>query len=160
MPQARRARPSPPVRIRGSRLGDLDALSDLENQVFETDRMSRRSLRRLLTSPSAAVLQAESGGALAGVVVVLFRANSPIARLYSIAVAPAFTGRGIGAALIVAAEKASKSRKCRFLRLEVHQKNRGAIKLYHQAGYSQFGRHHQYYEDKGHALRFQKQIAR
>ena len=93
---------------------------------------------------------AQSGGVFAGVVVALFRANSRIARLYSIAVAPAFTGRGIGAALIAAAEKVSKSRNCRFLRLEVHQKNCGAIKLYHHAGYSQFGRHHQYYEDKGH----------
>jgi ribosomal protein S18 acetylase RimI-like enzyme len=165
MRKPRSARSSQPVRIRRSRLADLDALSDLENQVFETNRMSRRSLQRLLTSPSAAVLLAQAGGkvtdaAIAGVVVVLFRVNSRIARLYSLAVAPAHTGRGIASALITAAEKAARSHKCRFLRLEVHEKNSAAIKVYRKSGYRQFGRHHQYYEDRGHALRFEKRLAR
>jgi ribosomal protein S18 acetylase RimI-like enzyme len=159
MREARPAKSLHPIRIRRSRLADLDALSDLENQVFETDRMSRRSLRRLLTSPSAAVLLAQSGDTIAGVVVVLFRANSRIARLYSLAVAPPHTGRGIASALIAAAEKAARSRKCRFLRLEVHEKNPAAIKVYRKAGYRQFGRHHQYYEDRGHALRFERRLA-
>jgi [ribosomal protein S18]-alanine N-acetyltransferase len=158
MRKPRPARSSHPVRIRRSRLTDLDQVSELENEVFETDRMSRRSLRRLLTSPTAAVLLADSGSALAGVVVVLFRANSRIARLYSLAVAPRHTGRGIASALIGAAEKAARSHKCRFLRLEVHEKNRAAIKLYRKAGYRQFGRHHQYYEDRGHALRFERRL--
>ena len=61
-------------------------------------------------------------------------------------------------ALIAAVEKAAQSRKCRFVRLEVHEKNHGAIVCYRKAGYEQFDRHHEYYEDKGHALRFQKRI--
>src|ERR1700678_8768 len=165
MRKSRPARPSPPVRIRRGRAADLDALSELENQVFETNRMSRRSLRQLLTSPSAAVLLAQAGGKLANaqiavVVVVLFRVNSRIARLYSLAVAPAHTGRGIASALIRAAEKKARSHKCRFLRLEVHEKNSAAIKVYRKSGCRQFGRHHQYYEDRGHALRFEKRLAR
>jgi [ribosomal protein S18]-alanine N-acetyltransferase len=146
------------VRIRSATLADIDALFRLEHQVFETDRMSRRSLRRLLVSPSAAVIVGEADGAIAGVAVILFRTNSPIARLYSIAVAPNWTGRGIASALIAAAEKATRKRDCRVLRLEVHEKNRGAIRLYRKTGYHEFGRHHHYYEDRGHALRFEKRL--
>jgi ribosomal-protein-alanine N-acetyltransferase len=145
--------------VRRSRSTDLDQLSDLENQVFSVNRMSRRSLHWLLASPSAEILVAEVSAEFAGAAVVLFRANSKIARLYSLAVVPRLTGRGIGSALIAAVEKAARSHKCRFVRLEVHEKNHGAIVCYRKAGYQQFDRHHEYYEDKGHALRFEKRIA-
>ena len=146
------------VHIRGATPADLDALCRLENRAFETDRMSRRSLCRLLLSPSAAVMVARSDGDIAGVAVILFRANSRIARLYSIAVAPHQTGRGIASALIAAAESAARSRNCRLLRLEVHEKNHAAIKLYLKTGYHEFGRHQHYYQDSGHALRFEKRL--
>ncbi len=160
MPNAATAKRSDGPSVRRSRQADLDALWELENQVFDTNRMSRRSLKRLLAAPSAAVLVAEHRGQLSGAAVVLFRANSAIARLYSLAVAPRLTGRGIGSALITAVEKAARTRKCRFVRLEVHEKNHGAILCYRKAGYEQFDRHHEYYEDKGHALRFEKPLAR
>jgi [ribosomal protein S18]-alanine N-acetyltransferase len=147
------------VSVRHSRPTDLDQLSELERQVFSINRMSRRSLRWLLASPSAEVLVAEACAEVAGAAVVLFRANSKIARLYSLAVVPQLSGRGIGSALIAAVEKAARSRKCRFVRLEVHEKNHGAIVCYQKAGYQQFDRHHEYYEDKGHALRFEKRVA-
>ncbi len=145
--------------VRRSRPTDLDQLSDLEIQVFSVNRMSRRSLRWLLASPSAEILVAQMRAEFAGAAVLLFRANSKIARLYSLAVVPRLTGRGIGSALIAAVEKAALSHKCQFVRLEVHEKNHGAIVCYRKAGYQQFDRHHEYYEDKGHALRFEKRIA-
>jgi [ribosomal protein S18]-alanine N-acetyltransferase len=157
MRKAATAKPS--VSVRRSRPTDLDQLSDLENRVFAVNRMSRRSLRWLLASPSAEILVAEAQADFAGAAVVLFRANSKIARLYSLAVVPRLTGRGIGSALVAAVEKAARSRKCQFVRLEVHEKNHGAIVCYRKAGYQQFDRHHEYYEDKGHALRFEKGIA-
>lgn len=157
-------RKAPPAkstaRIRRSKPADLDALLDLENRVFTTDRMSRRSLQRLLGSPSAVVLVAQAGDTVAGSTVLLFRANSAIARVYSIAVAPSHSGRGIASALIAAAEKTARRRGCRFLRLEVHEKNRAAIAVYRKAGFHQFGRHHRYYEDRGHALRFAKPLVK
>ena len=154
------ARSSHNVHVRRGKPADLDALWDLENRVFETDRMSRRGLRRILVSPSAVALVAEADGATVGVAIVLFRARSRIARLYSLAVAPKHTGRGIASALLIAAEKAARSRGSHHLRLEVHEKNHGAINCYRKAGYHEFGRHHAYYEDHGHALRFEKQLSR
>lgn len=163
MPTDHLAGSPPKVNIRRSTLADFDALWGLESQVFQTDRMSRRSLRRILGSPSATAVLAQAEGAgdsaIFGAALVLFRANSTIARLYSLAVAPQHTKRGIAGALITAAEDVARSRHCRLLRLEVHEHNHAAIKVYRKAGYQEFGRHFEYYEDRGHALRFQKALA-
>src|SRR5205809_1033925 len=59
MPSNLAHQPVPPLRVRTAESGDIDALMDLEHRVFTTDRLSRRSLRRLLKSPSAEVLVAE-----------------------------------------------------------------------------------------------------
>jgi ribosomal protein S18 acetylase RimI-like enzyme len=145
--------------IRRGKPADLDALWELENRVFATDRMSRRSLQRLLASPSAVAMVARADGAITGVAILLFRANSRVARLYSLAVAPKYTGRGIASALLATAEKIARGRKCQSLRLEVHERNHSAIKVYRRAGYHEFGRYHHYYQDRGDALRFEKQLS-
>jgi [ribosomal protein S18]-alanine N-acetyltransferase len=136
-------------------LADLDALCEFEIRAW-TDRMSRRSLRRLLASLSAEVLLARADNAVTGAAIVLFRTDSRIARLYSLAVDPRYTGRGIASALLAQAEGVARSRRCLSLRLEVHEKNRGAIKVYCKAGYREFGRRAGYYDDRGDALRFEK----
>ena len=71
--------------------------------MFETDRISRKSFRRLIASRSASVLVAENGGAVAGYCIVLFRASSRKARLYSIAAAPARREMPGSAALLLKA---------------------------------------------------------
>jgi [ribosomal protein S18]-alanine N-acetyltransferase len=159
MRTSRLAKSSHRVHIRRGKSADLDALWELEKEVFATDRMSRRSLRRLLASPSAVAMVAWADGAIMGVAIVLFRANSRVARLYSLAVAPKYTGRGIASALLATAEKIAIRRKSQSLRLEVHERNNGAIKVYRRAGYHEFGRYHHYYQDRGHALRFEKQLS-
>ena len=69
-------------------------------------------------------------------------------------------GRGIASLLLDAAEDRARTRKCRAIRLEVHETNHRAISRYHKSGYREFGRHPAYYEDGGDALRFEKPIAR
>jgi ribosomal protein S18 acetylase RimI-like enzyme len=152
-------RRSHPAQVRPARAADLDALVTLESQAFRTDRISRASFRRLLAAPSAAVMVAELAGKLAGYALVLFRTGTSVARLYSIAVAPDAADRGIGATLLDAAEQAAIERGAARLRLEVHEANDPALALYRKSGYRQFGRHAHYYEDKGHALRFEKRLA-
>jgi [ribosomal protein S18]-alanine N-acetyltransferase len=147
------------VRIRPAKPADLEPLAALEERVFHTDRISRRGFRGFLASPSAAVIVAVRDGALAGYALVLFRANTGVARLYSIAVAPEAGRRGIGAALLAAAEAAAIARRRAVLRLEVHEKNAAAIARYRKSGYAMFGRHFAYYQDRGHALRFEKRLA-
>ena len=112
-----------------------------------------------IKSPSAALLVADRGGP-AGYALVLFRSNSVIGRLYSILVDPRAARRGIGRALLAAAEKAARARKAAAMRLEVNERNRRAIRLYEKAGYHRFGRYDAYYEDGAPALRYEKPLAR
>ena len=123
------------ILARTASLADLEAMLALENRVFASDRMSRRSVRHFLSSPNAAVLVAETEGGLCGAAVVLVRRTSDVARLYSIAVDPDCAGRGAGQALLAAAEGAASARDCQYLRLEVHENNARAISLYRKAGY-------------------------
>jgi ribosomal protein S18 acetylase RimI-like enzyme len=146
------------VCVRKAERGDVDALAALEHRVFATDRLSRRSLQRFLKSPSADVIVAQDDTGLAGNAIVLFRPRSLIARLYSIAVAPAMGGRGVGAMLLAAAEAAALARGCRAIRLEVHVTNHAAISRYRKSGYREFSRLRRYYEDGGDALRFEKRL--
>src|SRR4051812_37909882 len=132
------------VRVRKAERADFDALMELEQRVFATDRLSRRSLRHFLRSPSAEVIVADEGGRLAGTAFVLFRPHSTIARLYSIAVAPHMGGRGVGPMLLHAAENAALARGSRMIRLEVHETNHAAISRYRKSGYQEFGRHEKY----------------
>jgi [ribosomal protein S18]-alanine N-acetyltransferase len=146
------------TRIRRAAAADLDDLVRIEERVFATDRVPRRGFRRFLASPSSLLIVAVREEAIAGYALVLFRANSAVARLYSIAVAPHARRRGIGMALLAAAEAAALTRRCAVLRLEVHEKNAAAIARYRKAGYALFGRHAAYYADRGHALRFEKRL--
>jgi [ribosomal protein S18]-alanine N-acetyltransferase len=146
------------IRIRRAAAADLDDLVRIEEHVFASDRVPRRGFRRFLASPSSLLIVAARDGTIAGYALVLFRANSEVARLYSIAVAPHARRRGIGIALLAAAETAARTRRCAVVRLEVHEKNAAAIARYRKAGYALFGRHAAYYADRGHALRFEKRL--
>jgi ribosomal protein S18 acetylase RimI-like enzyme len=149
---------APPAKLRPGRLRDIDALVALENAVFTTDILSRRSFRHFLTSPNCSLIVAEENGKLAGYALVLYPARSKLARLYSIAVAPHIPSRGIGPLLLAAAEAAAARRKRRAMRLEVHEHNTRAIARYEKSGYRLFGRHRRYYDNGGDALRFDKPL--
>jgi ribosomal protein S18 acetylase RimI-like enzyme len=164
MPRADRGHPDTTVEdeveivvMRVGSTRDINALTNLE-LVFPSNMLSRRSLRRLLRSPSAEVIAALRSGFLAGNAIVLFRMGSAVARLYSIAVAPELHRRGIGGRLLAKAETIAQLRGCHTIRLEVGVDNHAAIRLYHNRGYREFGRRCGYYEDGADALRFEKQL--
>ena len=152
------ARKPPGVKLRRGRVSDLDALIALERAVFTMDVLSRRSFRHFLASRGATVIVAEEDGKLAGYVLVLYPPRSKLARLYSIAVAPHIGRRGVGPLLLAAAEAAARRHGRRRMRLEVHEHNGRAIARYEQSGYRLFGRHRNYYDDRGDALRFDKTL--
>ncbi|MEP9388898.1 GNAT family N-acetyltransferase [Mesorhizobium sp. KR9-304] len=144
--------------IRRARASDVDALLAIENAVFQTDRLSRQSLRRLIGRPSATVLVADIGGEVAGYCIVLLRAGSATARLYSVSTAPDMAGQGIGRALVQAAEAAAVAEGKRFLRLEVRQDNTRAVSIYERAGFRRIGSKSDYYQDGMTALRMEKPL--
>ncbi|MAY62792.1 MAG: ribosomal-protein-alanine N-acetyltransferase [Rhizobiales bacterium] len=143
-------------RIRPATFSDIDELDALEQAVFETDRISRRSFRTLIARDTAETLVAENDGRIAGYGMILFRAGTGMARLYSLAVHPDMTGQGIGRKLLEAAEDAAFDHDRLFLRLEVREDNAAAIALYKKMGYRAIGRVPDYYQDGMAALRFEK----
>ncbi|HEX5419371.1 MAG TPA: peptidase C39 family protein, partial [Gammaproteobacteria bacterium] len=149
-------RPSSRVRVAGA--DDLEALFDLEHQAFATDRLSRRQLRYLLTRARALTLISECDGGAAGYAIVLFSRAVANARLYSIAVAERFRGRGIARRLLAAGEAAALDKGCVAMRLEVRADNEAAIALYRVNGYRPIETVPAYYEDREAALRFEKPL--
>ncbi|CAM5499463.1 hypothetical protein ATER59S_03639 [Aquamicrobium terrae] len=144
--------------IRTARASDVDDLAAIENAVFTGDRLSRRSFRKLIERETAETLVAENGGRIGGYAIVLFRKGSGVARLYSIATAPEFSGRGIGRLLLEAAEDVAFGHGRMMLRLEVREDNERAIGIYEKAGYRRIGREPDYYEDGEAALRYEKAL--
>lgn len=144
-------------RIRRGRIEDLDALLALE-ALFPSDRMSRRAWRRFLGSPRAEVLVAEAGDRLLGDLLLLCRADSRKARIYSLVVAPAARGQGLGEALVVAAERAALARACQSVSLEVRADNLAARGLYEKHGYRPLKVLPGYYDDGADGLRLLKPL--
>jgi len=146
------------VWVRPATLADLDAIQALEAASFSHDRLSRRAIRAFIASPRQPLLVAKIGGTLAGYAVLALRANSRLARLYSIAVDQRFGRRGVGRALMHSVEAHAARRGCAALRLEVRKDNGAAIALYESQGYRPIGEYLDYYEDGGAAFRMEKRL--
>ncbi|MBI1180315.1 MAG: GNAT family N-acetyltransferase [Alphaproteobacteria bacterium] len=140
------------IHIRPATPADVPAMRRLEETSFPGDRLSLRSLRRLVRSEQAICLVAETGGLLAGDAVVLLRRNSVRARLYSVAVDPQRRGGGIGARLIAEAERRAAAAGRRTMHLEVRGDNERALRLYAALGYEPTGRKPGFYDDGAAAI--------
>ncbi|WP_413989495.1 GNAT family N-acetyltransferase [Labrys okinawensis] len=147
------------IRLRKARAEDLDALVNLEFAVFPGDRISRRSWRNLLKSPSALVTVATVGDVVAGCTVVLLNKRTAIARLYSIAVAPHARKQGVARLLLDVATLAVAEAGACLLRLETRFDNLDAQRLFIHLGFKPFKRIPGYYEDGAEAVRYQRMIS-
>lgn len=146
------------TRIRDAAGGDVDALLRLEDEAFPGDRLGRRDMRHAIASPTIISLVAEREGALAGYVFAQIRRGSTLGRLTSVAVDRAAAGRGIGRALVAAAEAAAARAGCDRMRLEVRADNARAARLYEAGGYRVIGEVADYYEDGEAARRYEKRL--
>lgn len=146
------------VRVRLATPADLDGLINLENATFNSDRLSPRQWKRHLGSACASILVVELDGLFCAAAVLFFRKGSPLARLYSIAVAAELRGRGIGDVLLKMCEDEAADRGCTRLRLEVRSDNGAAQRLYERHGYRLIANRPGYYEDGATALCYEKRL--
>lgn len=144
--------------IREARPRDLDAIARLENESFETDRLSRRSLHEFLRASHRPVIAAAIDDELAGYALVSLRKRARAVRIYSLAVGARFARRGVGRALLQACEAYARRHRRAALTLEVRYDNKSAIALYESCGFRQFGEHADYYADGATALRYEKPL--
>jgi ribosomal-protein-alanine acetyltransferase len=146
------------ISVEPATLNHLDALQELEQQCFATDRLSRRSMRRFLANDQSVFQVAVAEGQCVGYLLVIFHRGTRLARLYSIAVSPQWQSRGIARKLMNSGEAEAQQRGALYFRLEVSNTNERAIALYKSLGFRKFGLLHDYYDDHSDALRMQKRI--
>lgn len=144
--------------IREAQRSDVEALVALEEQCFSSDRLSRRSFQNFVKPGPHQLLVAVHDDQVVGYSLLLFRTGTSLARIYSIAVSPAWQGLGIARRLLTRSEETARNHRCVFVRLEVNTDNAVAIALYHKLGYVTFDRVEGYYEDGSDALRLEKRV--
>jgi ribosomal-protein-alanine N-acetyltransferase len=144
--------------VREATIDDLDPIAKLERESFPQDQVSRRSFAYHLRMPQRPVIAATIDRELAGYVLLALSKGGRLARIYSIAVDPRFARRGVGTALLAAAEKFAVRHEREAVTLEVRYDNAPAIALYEKCGYRHSGEHEDYYADGATALRYKKAL--
>ncbi len=147
--------------IRRAAVEDIPAILSIEEIAFDCDRLNERNLRHLIQKAHGTTLVAvDPKGELQGYVTVLFNRGTSLARLYSIAVAPARHRQGVGSQLLAAAEEAAVQDGNTFMRLEVRMDSLEGRRFYERHGYAPFAISTEYYEDGVDALRMEKVLAK
>lgn len=142
-----------PVSIEQASWRDLNALRELERLCFPLDAWPLWDLISVLTLPNVIRLKAVVDGKFAGFVAGDVRPAEKMAWIATIGVLPEFQRRGIGTALLLAAEARLEVPRAR---LCVRVTNLNAIQLYEGQGYQKISTWPNYYGNGEDALVMEK----
>src|SRR5256885_7468933 len=107
------------VTVRSPEAGDMEALADLMTQLGYETRVSEMEMRMetILANKNYATFVAVSEGKVCGMIgtytCYTYEHNSPSARILALIVSEKMRGRGVGEALIAAAERDLAQRNIR-----------------------------------------------
>lgn len=144
--------------IRHAQKTDLTALLEIEDRCFTSDKLSRRSFSHFIKPGSHELWLLTQNDQVLGYALILYRAGTNLARLYSIALQPQAQGKGYAQQLLSFVQDIVASKFCVYMRLEVNISNQSAIKLYEKNGYRKISQIAHYYEDGSDALRMEKRL--
>ena len=142
-------------------MADVDRLVEIEITTFDSKKypiIQKKQFQYLITKGKSEVWLAEESGCIFGYMILLFRENSSIGRLYSIAVDPLFQGGDIGRRLFVFAEKRVKENSRKYLSQEIRSDHIKLLNRYTQLGYRHFGILRNYYPDNGDGIKLVKEL--
>ncbi|MFY9852457.1 MAG: N-acetyltransferase [Terracidiphilus sp.] len=127
---------------------DFEQLYALEEACFEPpSRFSRRYMRLLVQSDSAATWIAEDAGQMVGFAIVEWteKSNETIAYIQTVEVSLEGRSRGIGRELLIRIEGSARLAGALLIWLHVEEGNTAAVRLYEAQGYRREGREDDYY---------------
>ncbi len=119
--------------LREASKDDLDEIQEIEEKSFNYPYSKLTFLTLLLMYPELFIV-ADCNGKVVGYVTGAITKEG-FCHLFSIAVDPAFRGRGLGSRLLRFFEEACFSKKARKVVLEVSVVNKVALNLYKKHGY-------------------------
>ncbi|MBC6983321.1 N-acetyltransferase [Caulobacter sp. 17J80-11] len=122
---------------------DLDALARVHAEAGFAPAWPAPELEKLLLGPGAFGLLVELDGAVAGF--ILCRSVAGEAEILTVATTPSARRKGVGLALVEAAQKLARVTGAEAMFLEVAVDNAPAIELYRKTGFTEAGRRRGYY---------------
>ena len=148
------------LNIRPATSEDLDLLLAIERQCFRAHRFDRKDFQYHLKNPRSILSVAEVDGQIAGYVagIIYHGSKRRLGWIYSMAVLPAWRGRGIGSRLLKYFEAEAAKKGSQAVVLEVRRTNRTAFSLYRKAGYEVKKTLPDYYAAGSDGLRMRKQL--
>jgi ribosomal-protein-alanine N-acetyltransferase len=146
--------------IRPARIGDVDAVVELEEACLGDDAWSHGLVEQGIANalPTVLYLVAEVDGAVVGHAVA--SAAGDDAELQRIAVAPPYRRRGLARQLLAAVEERVVADGATRLLLEVREDNATAAAFYESRGVEEVGRRRGYYRDGAAAVVLGKEVGR
>lgn len=133
--------------VRKASANDTAALLEIENSCFVSDKISARQMRYLLTRAKTVTWIARIEGRPAAYCMCFVPVRPRPARLYSLAVAPQYRGRGLARSLMEIMLKELKRRDYSRCRLEVETANIIAYNIYKSMGFYAIASLSKYYEN-------------
>ena len=124
---------------------DFLTLHDIELECFQSDLLSKRSLRNFVNHKHHISLVAQHDEKIVGYLITLLNWRHRLARHYSLAVLPQYRGQSIGNKLLLASESYVSVKKG--VKLEIRVDNISALKLYQSLGYKPGKIKPAYYQD-------------
>lgn len=131
--------------IRPPEAGDMEALADLMTQLGYPTRTSEMQMRMetIMANKQYATFVAVSGGEVCGMIGTRisysFEHNSPGGAILALIVSEKMRGRGVGEALIKAAENDLAQKNIRRLAVYTHFRRTRAHEFYEKLGYEKNG---------------------
>ncbi len=131
--------------IRAAEAADAEALADLMTQLGYETRTSEMQMRMeaILSNKNYATFVAVNEGKICGMIGTFtcytYEHNSPSARILALVVLEEMRGRGVGQALIAAAERDLAQRNIRRVAVDARFERKEAHEFYEKLGYTRNG---------------------
>src|SRR6266513_2684847 len=131
------------VMIRAAEAADVEELADLMRQLGYETRASEMQMEAICANKNYATFVAVSKGKVCGMVGTFtcysYEHNSLSGRILALVVSEKMRGRGVGHALIAAAEKDLAQKNIRRVAVNTRFERKEAHEFYEKAGYTRNG---------------------